>query len=306
MVLGNHDAPKWALLPFLLAVLGLTLAACSFPDPPFDTRADQARLADAKSKRVALISFRHADHVIIDAEPPTAAATKILLAHDKERFLDRYGRVFRLVDATALPAARRASAVDGKDPEAVGRMLRDLNFDAGFVVIQSYGFELVGGDLEDAAREKILEAATSKKAGQAINGPATVQNYDMASEILLIDNGGRVIWRLFGKAQDWPRPADVFNPREFGRSFAGLAPSLQLMVRSMGRVTDLYTDFGAWAVQRSMEGKGPRYRIFLGDRKSAITISPADDHTYAPFICGYDLMAPSRARLKGPPPRGCR
>ena len=306
MMSGNHNAPKRALLPFVPAVLCLAIAACSFPDPPFDTRADQARLADAKGARVALISFRHADHVIIGAAPPPSAATQILLAHDKQRFLARYGRVFRLVDTTARAAGLSASTIDGKDPEAVGRILRDLHFDAGFVVVQSYGFELVGGDLADAAREEILKAVTSEKTAQAINGPATVQNYDMASDISLIDSEGHVIWRLFGKAQDWPRPADIFNPREFARSFAGLDPSLQLMVRNMGRMTDLYTDFGASAVQRSMEGTAPRYRRFLGNRKSSITISPADDRTYAPFICGYDILAASRAQLKSPPPKGCR
>jgi hypothetical protein len=285
-----------------MAVISLTIAACGFPDPPFDTHADEAHLANAKNGRVALITFQHADHVIIDAEPPSSAAVDILLAHDKERFLAQYGRIFKLVDATANP-----SGINGKDPEAIGRILRALNFDAGFVVVQSYGFELMGGDLADEARAKILELVLPKKVAQAINGPATVQNYDMASDIRLIDSGGHIIWRLFGKAQDWPRPADIFNPSEFGRSFAGLDPSLQLMVRSMGRVTDLYTDFGAWAAQRSIEGTGPpRFKVFLEDRRSSITISPADDLTYAPFICGYDVMAASRAQTGAPQPKGCR
>lgn len=294
------------LLSFVLAVMTITTASCGFPDPEFDTRADQARLADIKNRRVALISFQHADHVIIDAEPPGPTATKILLAHDKERFLAQYGRVFELVDATDMTAGLKEPAVDVRDPTSVGRLLRALKLDAGFVVVQSYGFELVGGDLADAARERILETVTTNKAAQAINGPATVQNYDMASEVRLIDSNGHVIWRLFGKAQDWPRPQDIFNPTEFGRSFAGLDPSLQLMVRSMSRITDLYADFGAWALQRSIEGTKPRFKSFLGDRKTSITISPADDLTYAPFICGYDVMAASRAQTGAPQPKGCR
>lgn len=291
----------------MFAVISLaTTTACSFPDPLFDTRADQARLADAKNGRVALISFQYVDHMIIDAEPPPSASTEMLLAHDKERFLAQYGRVFKLVDATAPVARLGPSAVDLKDPKAVGKILRALHLDAGFVVVQSYGFELAGGDLADAARERILKTVTSEKTAQAINGPVTVQNYDMASEIRLIDSDGGVIWRLFGKAQAWPRPQDIFNPGEFGRSFAGLDPSVQLIVRSIGRITDLYDDFGAWAVQRSIEGTAPRFKVFLAGGKNSITISPADDLTYAPFVCGYDVMAASRARLKTPPPKGCR
>lgn len=293
------------LLPLLLAIIGFTIVACGFPDPPFDTHADQTRLTNARSGRVALITFQHADHVIMDAEPPASAATEILLAHDKERFLARYGQAFTLVDATTMAVSLSPSGIDGKDPDAVGRILRALNFDAGFVVVQSYGFELMGGDREDAAREKILEIVAPPKVAQAINGPATVENYDMASDIRLIDSRGQMIWRLFGKAQDFPRLQDSFNPLEFARSFAGLDPSLQLMVRSVGRIVDLYTDFGAWAVQRSIEGTPPRFRVFLGDQRSSITISPATDLTYAPFICGYDLMAASRAQIGGPPPKGC-
>jgi hypothetical protein len=288
------------LLSPVLAVICLTIAACN--DTPFDTHADQAQLAKAKNGLVALIAFQHVDHRIIDAEPPSSAAVDILLAHDKERFLAQYGRVFRLVDATAMVSP---SGIDGR--EALGRVIRSLNFDAGFVVGQSYGFEMMGGDLADEAREKILEILTSKKIAQAINGPAMVQDYDIASDVLLVDNSGHIIWHLFGKAQDYPRPADIFNAYEFARSFAGLDPSLQLMVRSMSRVTDLYTDIGAWAAQQSIEGTGPpRFKVFLGDRWSSIKISPVDDLSNAPFICGYDLMAASRAQTGAPPPRGCR
>src|SRR6185295_5319906 len=290
-----------------MIVASFAVASCSFPDPPFDTHADRARLSGAKGGRVALIAFRHEIHVIINAHPPPAAAIEILLAHDKEQFLSQFGRMLPLVDATGAAARQAHGRIDENDPEGMARILRTLNFDAGFVVAQSYGFELMSGGLEEEARGKILKSVMPEKVAQAINGPATVQNYDMASDIRLIDRSGQTIWHLFGKAQDLPRNQDIFNPGEFARSFAGLDPSLQVVVRSMGRVADQYSDFAAWAIRRSLEGAGPpSYKAFLGDRRSSIMISPADSLSYAPFICGYDVMAPSRAKTGAPEPEECR
>lgn len=288
-------------------VCATALAACSFPDPPFDTHADAARLQALRTKEVALVQFEHADRTIYGAFPPPPAAVAAALRHDREQLAARLGGVFTVIDATAAAAARAPSWDDPDHDAKAGRLVAALGHDAGIFVRQSYGFELVSGSLSDELRQQLLEGVFSEKTAQAINGPVQVQNYDLASDVRIIDREGRVLWRLWSKAQDWPKAGDLFNPGEFARGVAGLDPSTALFARSFARLTDLHADFVAWALARDMDGAGaPQYRVFLGERRSAITIAPGDSKAYAPFLCGYDVMAETRKKLKQPEPPECR
>lgn len=280
--------------PCLVAVALLVSLPCCTSKLKYDTHADSDRLRAAKGTPVLLLRFAYADDTLVDDEPLDRALGEKIAAQHKAAFIGALRPFFAIKDVSAEVDARNDTPAVFANPASVSRLVRELGGEAGIVVTTAYAYKMASGSLAEEAAKEALKHVISKKAAGVVVGPSQVQSYDFASKTMLVDRDGRVLWSFYGKASAMPTFATTFKPTEFMRSVAGLDPSSQNLALKMSQIGEQYTRYLAWLMEQDFNG-GIAKNYFsdypANLRNSAISVFPAEDTKYVPFVKDHNPFA---------------
>jgi hypothetical protein len=247
-------------LTFLLAVAGCASSI------NYDSQFDRRALQGLQGKPVLLARFYSRDNAILDAKSLDTRLSNAVRSLHKARFLSAFSRIFDIRDVS-----EQVQAGHRNDATLVKSILKHYHADAAFIVANSYGYEMEDHPLSD---------------------PSQIHSYDFASDTVLYDREGHVIWRFYGKASLLPNLLQMLSPKNLLRSVAGLDPSSQTVAANMVDISDTYSGFLSWMLQRDLSGI-PNKNYFIDypkERRGKVQVFPADSESYVPFVRGYDPL----------------
>lgn len=259
----------------------------------YDSHPDAEGIRALKGRPVLILQFDYKDDILVDAEPLDGSLGDKVAEQQKASFMSQFRSFFELNDVSASVARRYGTSAEFGDPALAARALREFGGDGGFLITTAYAYEMATGSAKDAARDAVLNKALPRKAVGVLTGPSQVQSYDFASKAMLVNSEGHVVWSFYGKASTMPTFSSMFNPPEFARSVAGLDPSAQNLALKMAEIGDGYNRYLSWMMQQDLNGVGAKnyFSDYPSDRRNKyLSIFPAEDATFVPFVKGYSPL----------------
>jgi hypothetical protein len=272
--------------------LALAAAGCT-SKLEYDSHPDTEGLRALRGRRVLILQFDYKDDVLVGAEPLDRSLGDTVTSLQKDSFMRHFGSLFALEDVSRKVAEHYGKTADFGGPELARRVQRDFGGDGGFVITTAYAYEMAGGSLKERLEDEGLKKVLPEKAVKVLRGPSQVEQYDFASKAVLLNSEGRVVWSFFGKAMAMPTFSTLFQPREFARSVAGLDPSAQGLAVKMGQMSDEYTQYLSWLMQRDLAGVLSKnyFQDYPADRRNKyLSVFPAETKAFAPFVKGYGQL----------------
>jgi len=166
------------------------------------------------------------------------------------------------------------------NPEVIGEILQELDADGGIIVTNTYGYKM-----STPVPEEIPEPLNGFV--KFIVGPSSVEYYCFASDTYIVDEEGNIIWNFYGKVAMLPKVLDFIKPEEFTRMFIGLDPSEQNLVKAMIIITDHYTDYLMWLIQKDIDNSPNKnyFTYYHKEKKNGYPeVYPALDEHYVPYV----------------------
>lgn len=272
--------------------LGLILLSGCASSIKYDSQADPETLRALRGKTVVLLAFDSTHNQLVDATPLDLEVTKAVAAQHKTDFVQEFQPLFSLRDVS--PEVATGSSDPADDPATFARQaLQRVNADAGFIVTNSYAYEMASGSVKDSVIESFLKKVLPESWVGPIVGPSQIQSYDFASNVTLYDRTGKVIWSFYGKAGATPRFSQMFKPGDFARSVAGLDPSAQNLAGAMAGIGKSYSHYVSWMVQRDIDKSPKNYFLdYPSDKRDDhLGVFPASDTSHVPYVKGYDPLS---------------
>ncbi len=259
----------------------------------YDSQCERAALLQLQGKKVLLLQFDHANNMIVGDSSLDASASNVVADAQKAELLKLFGQAFNMKDVSAQYRSIPNGAGQINPSDFARRVLQNLNADGGLIVTNSYAYQMASGSIKDIFVVSVLKRILPDQWIGSLIGTSQIQAYDFASNAVLYNRQGKVVWSFYGKASAMPKLAQLFAPTTIMRSAAGLDPSSQNLAKAIYYVSEKYMEYLYWAMQQDLIGSGKKnyFTDYPADRKDGyISIFPADDTRHSPFVRGYDPM----------------
>ncbi|MBN1121580.1 MAG: hypothetical protein JXJ17_10910 [Anaerolineae bacterium] len=294
---GTGRAWKPLQIGLALLIIAVTAGCSHVEDLPYETICDRDALADLHGSELVLIRF-DPEGVLMRAELVDEELATTIGEEHKTAFIEAMAEHFDIVDMTDEDIVPEGDIPSPDDLESIQAILDELGADGAVLVLNGYGYEMnQGGAIldeaaEDAAQDT-LETILGEKAGdhlQSLTGPTFVSNYYLASDTMIVNRQGEVVWEFNGKAGLMPRPLSGSVGEEaetFARTMVGGDPTEGELTRAISLLYEHYSAYLSWILDRELE-ESSAINYFVdypnNQEKDGITVFPASDSIHTPFI----------------------
>ena len=292
---------KSFLVVFLMATIVSGCVKEKENELSYDTHCNKEKLLNLKGKTLAIILFDFNGNLLKYSTPLKPSTAKIVMDIQKEQLLSQFWPIFKLKDISDNSEILKNNKPTIKEPEVIGKIIKEVNADGGLLITNIYGYKMSSGPLLLAILQALLEKIAPEQFKDMLDfmfGPSSVDSYEFASNTYIVDKDGKVVWNFYGKVSSTPEPFKIFEkPIEFlsdrgVTDFMGMDPSDQAIVKALSIISGQYIKYQTWLILRDFEGN--QNKNYLNDypenkRNKYIVVYPASyKHT------GLDLYdAPS-------------
>ena len=248
----------------------------------YDTNCNQQKLVELKGKTLVIISNEYNDKLIQYGDTLEPSIAQIIADNHKYKLMDEFNSLFHMRDVSSNFSMLKGRGLSTYNPKFIIEFLQDVNADGAILITNSYGYKLSSSLIQG-----ILEAVLPKDWVRTMFGSSNVEMYLFASNMYIVNKEGSIIWNFYGKAYALPEASELLNLEEFGRSFAGLDPSTQRLVKAFIPLTNHFTEYIRWLVEADInESQNKNYYTDFPEEKKEkrINVYPASDKSHLPFL----------------------
>jgi hypothetical protein len=272
---------------FILVVMIFSPSVFSTPEYEFNTNCDTEELARLQGKRLLVLAFDYDELLILDADPTESFKTydttsvDAIQAYHKDVYLDKLGEYFDLIDISDNTALLRGRTPGEYQTEVNRQLIRENGVDGALVIHSGYGYSKMIG-----FTEMVLKQVLPKKVFDSFHipgGDPVIERHVFASNMLVLNKNGEVVWNFFGVATINPEkvPGTEWDKTKRSiRVWSNADPLQSEIMRITAAGIDSYANYIVWLLESDLEGN-PENSYFKdypdGGRMQHTVVYPARD-----------------------------
>lgn len=245
---------------FILVVIIFSPSVFSTPEYEFNTNCDSEELARLQGKRLLVLAFDYDELLILDADPTESfntydtSSVDDIRAYHKDVYLNKLGEYFDLIDISGNTALLRGRTPGVYQAEVNRQLIYENGVDGALVIHSGYGYSKMIG-----FTEMVLKQVLPKKVFDLFHIPGddpVIERHVFASNMLILNKNGEVIWNFFGAATINPELVPGTEWEQMKRAirvWSTADPIQSEIMRITAAGINSYANYNVWLLESDFE-----------------------------------------------------
>ena len=254
----------------------------------FNTNCDIKEFAELQGKRLIVSAFDYDELLILDDDPLASFSTydmksiDFIKAYQKEVYLNKLGKFFDLIDISNNTRLLSDLNYRINQAELNKLLIQENNADGALLIINGYGYSQEIG-LVEALLKMILPKRIFDVSPGMLMGDPMPERHIIASNMLIFNKNGEIIWNFFGVATINPVKVPEEEETQRTRIFAVCPPGPSDIEIIMKAGIESYVNYIVWLFESDLAGSQKKSYFDDypdGNKEEHILIFPAVNSPY--------------------------